>query len=172
MTRCLEIGNLISPRWIAITSACMAGSDRPMCNVSKVWPAPLLAAMTVLALVLANAIGAYAHAAAHALPSAELAEAVAGACDHAGHGHRMPATETAAKPGHIGHSHSHEGGDGTGHAHLDCCDTICHGGQAILAPEALDLPLPHSVPEIGYAAGCDSAGPAGLDRPPKSVRPA
>jgi hypothetical protein len=153
--------------------ATVAGSDRPMRSVSKVWPGQLLAAVTVLALVLANAIGAYAHAAGHALPPAEFAQAVSGGDDHVGHGHRVLAMEAAADRGQSGHSHSHgHEGDGTGHAHLDCCDTICHGGQAILAPDAFNLALPHAVPVIGAVAALDGAEPAGFDRPPKTVRSA
>jgi hypothetical protein len=145
----------------------MAGSKSPMCNISKVWPARLLAAMMALALVAACAIGAYAHAAGHALPVAEHAEV--GTADHAGHHHAPVMKAAAVEPGPVGHSHD---GDGTGHGHLDYCDTICHGGQAILPPDALDLPLPHSMPVIGSVAAFDGAEPGGLDRPPKTARSA
>jgi hypothetical protein len=148
-----------------------------MRNVSKVWPGRLLAAVTVLALVLASAIGAYAHAAAHALPPAEGAEAVAGTAGHAGPHRHAPATETAAEPGHMGQGHGDGPGhgqedDGAGQAHLECCDTICHGGQAILAPLAFALPPPHSAPVMNAVAAFLGAEPGGLDRPPKVSRPA
>jgi hypothetical protein len=126
----------------------------------------LLAAVVALALVSACVIGAYAHAAGHAPPAAHTA-AAAGTAD-AGH-HATASEAPPSKPGHVGNSHDC---DGAGHPPLDCCDTLCHGGQAILAAS---LPVPHPtlcVPLIQPAFGLDGADPGGLDRPPKPFRSA
>jgi hypothetical protein len=152
----------------------------PMRNVSKVWQRRLLAAVTLLALVMANAIGAYAHAAGHA-HQAQHAEAPAWTADHCGHHRHIAAAEAPAEPADKGdasgpgHNHARDHGqegDGTGQVHLDCCDTICHGGQAILAPVAFDLPSSCGMPMMGAVAAFLGAVPGGLDRPPKAPRPA
>jgi hypothetical protein len=140
----------------------------PMRSVTKAWPARLIAAVTALALVVACVVGAYAHAAGHALPGAEQATAAVEAADHAGH-HKHVSEPGTSKPGHVGNGHDC---DGTGHAPLNGCDTICHGGQAILVASVL---VPHPVPDaplIQSAAALHGAEPAGLDRPPKPFRPA
>lgn len=139
-----------------------------MRSISKAWPARLLAAVNAFALAAACVVGAYAHAAGHASLSAERAAAAADARDHAGHqGHvSEPAT---SKPGQIGNAHDC---DGTDQLPLDCCDSICHGGQAILAASVL---VPHPAPcapLMQSAATFDGAEPGGLDRPPKPFRPA
>jgi hypothetical protein len=140
-----------------------------MRRVTKAWPTRLLAAVTALALVVACVVGAYAHAAGHASPAAEHAAAAADTDDHAEH-HRGQLSETAtSNPGHVGHAHDCGGTDQTP---FDCCDTICHGGQAILATAVL---VPHpalSAPLIQSASAFGSAEPDGLDRPPKPFRPA
>jgi hypothetical protein len=132
------------------------------------WTARLLAAVTALALVVACIVGAYAHAAGHALPAHEHAVAASGVAHHTGH--RGDTCQPAvSKTGPAGHAH---GCDGTSQSPLDCCDTLCHGGQAILAPSVL---VPHpalSAPLIQSAAHFDGAGSAGLDRPPRPFRPA
>ncbi len=144
-----------------------------MGSVSKVWPARLLAALTALALVTACVIGAYAHAAGHTSPPAERTEAGSGPDGAAGHRHGPAAKAAATEPRDLGHDHGHShDGDGTSHSHLDCCDTICHGGQAILATDALVLPTSHTVPVIGSGSAFAAAEPGGLDRPPKALRPA
>ena len=131
------------------------------------WTARLLAAVTALALVVACTVGAYAHAAGHALPAHEHAVAASHAAGDAG---QEDTCEPAVpKTGHVGHAHDC---DGTSQSPLDCCDTLCHGGQAILAPSVL---VPHpalSAPLIQSAAPFDGAGSAGLDRPPRLFRPA
>src|SRR5262245_7276570 len=140
-----------------------------MRRVSRGWPSRLLATVMTVALTLA-----YWHAAGHPLPQGTHAAGVAWATHHAGgHApHSGPAFKaTAAKPAHTGGTDND--GDGTGHSAPDCCcDTICHGGQAILAPDALLLPPPHSVPAMQPAAAFAGAEAGGLDRPPKAFLPA
>jgi hypothetical protein len=129
--------------------------------------ARLIAAVTAFALVVAYTVGAYAHAAGHALPAHEDAVAAGHTAGHA----EQPDTckPAVSNAGHVGHTH---GCDGTSQSPLDCCDTLCHGGQAILAPSVL---VPHPAPYaplIQSAAAFDGAASAGLDRPPKPFRPA
>jgi hypothetical protein len=141
-----------------------------MHSASNAWPTRLLAAATALALLVAYVVGAYAHAAGHALPHAVDVPQAAWAMGHAGDhgGHHAPAAEAAtSKPD----QHGDTGGPGQP-APDCCCDTICHGGQAILAAEPVVLPPPHGVPVIGPGAAFDGAEPGGLDRPPKAFRPA
>ena len=133
---------------------------------TTVWTARLLAAMTALALVVASTVGAYAHAAGHALPA--HAVAASHAAHQAAH-HGDTCQPAVSKSGQVGHAH---GCDGTSQSPLDCCDTLCHGGQAILAPSVL---VPHpapNAPPIQSAAPFDGAGSPGLDRPPRLFRPA
>ena len=107
-----------------------------MRGVSQAWPARLLAAAPALALVVACVIGAYAHATGHELPAAEHAAAAVDAGHHVGHhGRRRPSQGISATPT--------IDGDGVGHS-PDCCDTICHGGQAILAAYAPVLLRPYA----------------------------
>src|SRR5262245_21837420 len=125
----------------------------------------LFAAATTLALALVGIVGAYAHAAGHALPATTHITADAG--DHAGHGGL--GCEPAATE--LGHTGTPNDGDGTGHSPLDCCDSICHGGQAILADAVAVSQPPLYVPRIQSAAALHGAESAGLDRPPKPFQP-
>jgi len=139
-----------------------------MRRVPTAWQRQLVAAVTALALAVVGVVGAYAHAAGHALPAVEHAAATADTVDHAAHG-AHGCEPTATKPGQTGIPHDC---DGAGHSSLDSCDSICHGGQAILATS---VAVPHpalSAPLMLSAAAIDGAGPAGLDRPPKAFRPA
>lgn len=141
----------------------------PMRSGAKAWPARLLAATMALGLVVACIIGAYAHAAGHALPEAEHTTA---AIDATGqeiqNGHLSE--PAASKPGQVGAPHD---SDGTGHSPLEGCDFICHGGQAILAAAVLVPPaVLDSAPLIQPAAALHGAEPTSLDRPPKPFRPA
>jgi hypothetical protein len=143
-----------------------------MRSVFQAWPARLLAAAMALALAVSCVVGAYAHAVGHASPGSEHETVVVGTGNHAGH-HAASSGPAAQKHRHIGGAHDC---DGTGHsplaplASLDCCDTICHGGQAILAA-SLPVPHPtHHAPLIQPAAAFVGAEPGGLDRPPKPFR--
>jgi hypothetical protein len=136
-----------------------------MRSAEKSWPARLLAAVTALALLVASGMGAYAHAAGHGQHEAQAA-AAGDAAPHAEH--HAPASNVPAT-GHV------DGGldrSDTGHSFPDSCDTICHGGQAILATTPL---VPHptlSRPVVQSAAAFDGAEPGGLERPPKALLPA
>jgi hypothetical protein len=136
-----------------------------MRSTEKSWPARLLAAVTALALLLASGTGAYAHAAGHGQHEAQ-APGVGDAAPHAGH--HAPASD-APTAGHV--DGALERSD-TGHSYPDCCDTICHGGQAILAAAPV---VPHPAlcqPVVQPAAAFDGAEPGGLERPPKALLPA
>ena len=136
-----------------------------MRSAPKSWPARLLAAVTALALLLASGIGAYTHAAGHGHAEAQAAEVGDGG-HHAGH--HAPASVSPAG-GHVGGAVDR--GD-TGHSYPDCCDTICHGGQAILAAATVVPHPPLYVPLIQSAAAFDGAEPGDLERPPKALLPA
>jgi hypothetical protein len=138
-----------------------------MRSVSKAWPARLLAAVMAFALVEACIVGAYAHAVGHALPPDAQAAPYAVAADH--QGHHASVSEAARKGGDMGATH--DCGQ-PGHSHTDCCDTICHGAHAILAPDTVVPHPPHVVPLIQPAAAFHGAEPGGLDRPPKPFRSA
>jgi hypothetical protein len=136
-----------------------------MRGVSQAWPARLLAAALALALVVAGVVGAHAHAAGHALPAAEHAAAAVDAGHHMGHHGQVASTS-----GQIGNADGCDG-DGVGHS-PDCCDTMCHGGHAILVAYAL-VPLPTLyAPLLPSVVALHGAGPVSLDRPPKPFRPA
>jgi hypothetical protein len=138
-----------------------------MRRVSTAWQRRLLAAATALALAVVGVVGAYAHAAGHVLPAAEQPAAIADSGDHAGPGGHS-CESAATKPGH---AHVPHDCDATGHSPLDCCDSICHGGQAILA---VSVAVPHPAryaPLMLPASAIDGTGPAGLERPPKPFRP-
>jgi hypothetical protein len=140
-----------------------------MRSISKPWPARLLAASMALALILALVGGSYAHAAGHVAPGAGHAAAAAVAdAGHAGH-HAHTSEPATPKPGQVGNAHDRDGSD---HASLDCCGSMCHSGNAILAASVL---VPHPAlyaPLIQPAAALYGAGPTSLDRPPKPFRPA
>ena len=100
------------------------------------WSSRLLAAAAALVLAVASAIGAYAHAAGHHTAHTDHHAVAAGAAVAvAGHGGEgtaaaLPAPGCSDAHGVVNCSHGH---DHPRHS-LDCCDTVCHGGQAILTP--------------------------------------
>jgi hypothetical protein len=114
----------------------------------------LLSAVAALALILAQLIGAYAHAghdhaAAHA------------ACAHHGGGSQVAPDEH--QPGEAQTEH---GSDPATHNHS--CDFMCHGGVAILAISTFsyaDAQLPYELKGIAFD---HLLWPASLERPPKS----
>jgi hypothetical protein len=176
---CLDVGEL--PRHNVRVGG-LTSTDR-MPRVSKAWPLRLLAAAVALALAVAHAVGAYAHAAGHQLPHAGhpvviQSAAMAGTQPHADHGgegaQHAPASVVLAPDRDHAHGPA-DGGQGEDHhpGHsLDSCDTICHGGQAILAAAPV-VPAPLlAAPSIEPAAALHGADPGGLDRPPKPFRPA
>jgi len=106
-----------------------------------------------LALVVASAVGAYAHALAHCHANAvhqEDAETPASTVTanalHKGESQRSPASVDQAQ----------------------CCDTICHGGFAIVDVGGVLLLPPgflHAILSASLAAGTQ---PHALERPPRS----
>jgi hypothetical protein len=117
----------------------------------------LIATVAALALIVASAIGAFGHAAGHA-----------------GHAplHMSYADGLATAPAATGAGHGHAGCDHEkgekGQPHANCCDTICHGGQAVLT-STLALPLPVAgAMFFRPSASLHSQPPGRLDRPPRS----
>jgi len=128
-----------------------------MRSVCKTWQPRLISTVAALALIVASAIGAFGHA--------------------AGHGHHSPldvahaesvepaSTASDTRHGHVGCDH--EKGE-KGQPHANCCDTICHGGQAVLT-SALALPLPVAGATLFRpSASLHSQPPGCLERPPRS----
>jgi hypothetical protein len=161
----LDVGELSRDK-VAVERQISAGS---MLSAFTAWPSRLLAAAAALALMVASVIGAYAHAAGHEPPHSAVAAAAQS--DAGGHGAKAVAAPAAAPD--RGHAHGpadcgHDQ-DRPGHS-LDCCDTACHGAQAILA-EVLVVPASLlSGPSMEAAAALDGADSGGLDRPPKPFR--
>jgi len=133
-----------------------------MRSVCQAWPSRLISSVTALALIVASAIGAFGHAAAHADHSPL----------HVSHAHGVATAPAAtdAGHGHAGYGHAgcdHEKGE-KGQPHANCCDTICHGGQAVLT-SALALPLPVvGATFFRPSASLHSKPPGCLERPPRS----
>jgi hypothetical protein len=134
-----------------------------MRSACKLWPARLVSTVATLALVLASAIGAFGHAAAHGH------NAVVPHASHMHAAHVQGAAETGIVPDHLdlGHADHRGGSDSPCHSHTYCCDTFCHGGQAILAATPV---LPPPAPATSFVRRPDLAGgrtPGCLDRPPR-----
>jgi hypothetical protein len=150
----------------------------PMRSASKAWSPRLLAATVALALVVACVIGAYAHASGHQPPpaghavavlAATMADALSGADGHGGE-HAAAAPVFAADCDHAhGPADCRHDADHPGHS-LDCCDTVCNGGQAILAAAPVVPAALPAAPSMEPAAALRGADPGGLDRPPKPFR--
>ena len=120
------------------------------------WAARLISAAVALALVFALAVGAYAHALAH--------------CHH-GHTNAVHQEDAEASASKVTANVQHKGESQRVPAPVDqaqCCDTICHGGFAIVDVGAVVL-LPvrflHTIPSASLAAGTQ---PHSLERPPRS----
>jgi len=128
-----------------------------MRSVCKAWPSRLISAATALALIVASAVGAFSHAAGHGHHSPL----------HVAHAQSLEVASPAADTQHSHVGSDHEQGDNT-QAHSTCCDTICHGGQAVLA-SALALPLPLAGASFFQpSASLHSKPPGCLERPPRS----
>jgi hypothetical protein len=141
-----------------------------MHSASKTWPPRLLATAVALALVVAYVVSAYAHAAGHQPADPGHAAAVAAAGDHADRAFAAVATapERDQARGQADGGHDEEP---AGHS-LDCYDTICHGGQAILAAVPVIAASVLAAPFMGPTAALHGTDPGGLDRPPKPFRSA
>jgi hypothetical protein len=107
-----------------------------------------------LALICGSAIGAYAHAVghchhghAHAVHQEDVEASTPTGAQHQGESQKVPAAVD----------------------HTQCCDTICHGGYAIVDMNAV-VPLPptstHAIPSVRLAVGTQ---PHSLERPPRSL---
>jgi hypothetical protein len=122
----------------------------------------LISAVTALALVLAQLIGAYAHAAGHDHAGGHAACAHLQGHHAAVHGHdgAAPAADAAAA------AKAHHDGDRAHHS--TSCDFCCHGGIAILAGDGFSYvdPTPPCTPAV--AARADPSPPPSLERPPRS----
>ncbi|HEX5959302.1 MAG TPA: hypothetical protein VFY92_11705 [Hyphomicrobiaceae bacterium] len=150
-----------------------------MHSVFRAWPSRLLATVMTLVLLASYSMGACAHAVAHQAcghqcAGQRLAQAAPAAFTHgqADHALRHDASLTVSI---LAYQDGHTGGAGDGNEPgraRDCCDTICHGGQAVLAADAVVLHPPLSRPVIEPMAAFGGANPGGLDRPPKAFIPA
>jgi hypothetical protein len=137
-----------------------------MCSASKAWPSRLLATAVALVLAFTYVVGAYAHAAGH-----QERHARAGYAETLSDG----ITTGAPVAGLYDHGYcAHGGGQDCDEPEQssDCCDTICHGGQAILATAPVVPHVALEAPAIEPVAALQGADSAGLDRPPKAIRPA
>jgi hypothetical protein len=124
-----------------------------MRSVNQRRSARLISAAIALALIWASTIGAYAHALAH--------------CHH-GHAHVAQPQDFRVAPAAIDMEHKGESKKAPARNHADCCDTICHGGYAIVDEVSPVLPLPQAKPPIPVMRADAGAGPHSLDRPPRS----
>jgi hypothetical protein len=126
-----------------------------MGSLKQRWAARLISAAMALALVFASAVGTYAHALAH--------------CHH-GHANAVHHQEDA-EASTVTANALHKGESQRSPASVDqaqCCDTICHGGFAIVDMGAVVLLPPrflHAILSAGLAAGTQ---PHSLERPPRS----
>src|SRR5262245_2524717 len=116
--------------------------------------ARLISVAVALALIFASAVGAYAHALAH--------------CHH---GHSNPVHQEDAEASTVTVNALHKGESQRSPASVDqaqCCDTICHGGFAIVDMGAV-VRLPPRILHAILSASC-AAGtqPHSLERPPRS----
>jgi hypothetical protein len=120
------------------------------------WAARLISAVVALALVFASAVGAYAHALSH--------------CQH-GHANAVHQEDAEASASTVTANALHKGESQRSPASVDqaqCCDTICHGGFAIVDVGPVVLLPPrflHAILSAGLAAGTQ---PHSLERPPRS----
>src|SRR6185503_1579898 len=117
------------------------------------WAVRLISAALALALIVASAVGAYAHALAH--------------CHH-GHEHAAQHHDSAAAPVASGMEHKGEPQKAPAADHADCCDTICHGGYAVVGQTSPVLGLTRSKPAIPMVRADAWVVPRSLDRPPRS----
>src|SRR5262245_13322511 len=114
----------------------------------------LLGAVVALALVIAQVIGAYAHAAEHDHGSGHAACA-----HHHGHGPATPSGDGPADTADHDADRAHHGAS---------CDFLCHGGIAILMTVAFRYADPGLPYIAAVAADVHPAAPPSLERPPRS----
>jgi hypothetical protein len=124
-----------------------------MGSLKQRWVARLISAAVALALICAPSVGAYAHALAH--------------CHHGQHAPQHQDSGAAPIASDMVHKGDPQKAPAANHA--DCCDTICHGGYAIVGQTSPILPLPQSKPSIPMTRTDAGAEPRSLDRPPRSA---
>jgi hypothetical protein len=124
----------------------------------------LVAAVAALALVFAQLIGAYAHAAGHDHASGHAA------CAHL-HGHHAtaahddgPAAPSGGDQGALDKAQH----DDDRALHSASCDFLCHGGIAILAAAGFSYVDPTPPYTSAVAVIADPSPPPSLERPPRS----
>jgi hypothetical protein len=117
------------------------------------WSVRLLSATIALAVVCASSIGAYGHALAHC---------------HYGHAHAAQPQDRAAAPDAGAVANKGQPHKSPAATHADCCDSICHGGYAIVGQARPVSPPPQAKPPIAMMRADAGAEPRSLDRPPKS----
>jgi hypothetical protein len=127
----------------------------------------LISAVAAFALVFAQLIGAYAHAAGHDRASGHAA------CAHL-HGHHAtaahdhsPAAPSGGDQGSVDKA-QHDQHDEERALHGASCDFLCHGGIAILAGAGFAYadPRPPYTPAVATIA--HPSPPPSLERPPRS----
>jgi hypothetical protein len=128
----------------------------------------LLATLATLALVVASAVGTYAHAAGHGHHHHALH--AQHSAPHAAHQHDPAQGEAAQAAAEVDVSHPCDGHKptGLGHSHADCCDTICHGGYAILSLAGDVSPVLGPAPFTALVTQGGGTRPGSLDRPPRA----
>jgi hypothetical protein len=120
------------------------------------WAARLISAAVALALLVASAVGAYAHALAH--------------CHH-GHANALHQDDAVATAPMVTVNALHKGESQRPPASVDqaqCCDTVCHGGLAIVDMGAVALLPPHFLHATLSASRVAGTQPHSLERPPRS----
>ena len=126
-----------------------------MRSLKQRWPLRLITAVMALAVVCASAIGAYTHALAH--------------CHH-GHGHALEqqdAEASASVASGMEHTGETQKAPGTGPAdHTNCCDSICHGGFAIVGQGVTVFFQLVSEPPVALMRSAGGTEPRSLGRPP------
>ena len=123
----------------------------------------LISAVAALALVLAQLVGAYAHAAGH-----DHAGAYA-ACAHLDGHHAAAQTHDAAAPSGIDQGAVDKPQHDDDRAlHSGSCDFLCHGGIAVLAAAGFSYADPTLPYTLAVAIIADPSPPLSLERPPRS----
>ena len=123
----------------------------------------LISAVAALALVLAQLIGAYAHAAGHDHAGAHAA------CVHLdGHHAAAQAHDAAAPPAGDQGAVDKPQHDDDRALHSASCDFCCHGGIAVLAAAGFSYADPTLPYTLAVAIIADPSPPLSLERPPRS----
>ena len=123
----------------------------------------LISAVAALALVFAQLVGAYAHAAGHDHAGARAACAHLDGHHAAAHGHDI-AAPPAGDQGAVDKARH----DDDRANHSTSCDICCHGGIAILVSLAFEYEAPTPPSTSAIATVANPSPPPSLERPPRS----